>query len=146
MSLLSTLRPRKGSTHKERRVGRGDGSGWGGTAGKGHKGQKARSGAPIKRGFEGGQTPMARRLPKFGFTNNKFKTSYEVLNLDQLELFDGEISPEILKEKGVVSKTSLVKILGNGKISKSINVKAHKFSASAKSAIEAAGGTTEVIK
>ncbi|MCB0420821.1 MAG: 50S ribosomal protein L15 [Bdellovibrionales bacterium] len=145
MSLLAELRPKKGSTHKKHRVGRGNASGSGGTAGKGHKGQKARKGAPIPRGFEGGQTPMARRLPKFGFTNAMFKTKYEIVNLSDLEKLDGEVSPDVLRKAGVVNK-GLVKILANGKLTKKLNVKAHKFSGSAKSAIEAAGGTAEVIK
>ena len=144
MSLLGQLRPKKGSTHKKRRVGRGDASGWGGTAAKGHKGQKARSGAPIPRGFEGGQTTIARRLPKFGFTNAMFKTTYELVNLSDLEKLDGEVTPESLQKAGVVHK-GLVKILGNGELTKSLNVKAHKFSASAKAAIEKAGGSVEVL-
>ncbi len=145
MSLLSELRPKSGSTHSKKRVGRGDGSGWGGTAGKGHKGQKARSGAPIRRGYEGGQMPMARRLPKFGFTNTKFKTEYNIVNLSQLNNLDGDVTPESLKEAGIVGK-GLVKILANGELSKSLTVKAHKFSDSAKKSIEGAGGTAEVIK
>lgn len=145
MSLLAELKPKKGSTHKKRRVGRGDASGWGGTAGKGHKGQKARSGAPIPRGFEGGQTPLARRLPKFGFTNARFKTVYEIVNLRQLEALNGDVSPESLQSSGLVGK-GLVKILGDGELSKALNVKAHKFSASAKAAIEKAGGSVEVVK
>lgn len=146
MSLLENLKPKKGSTHKKKRVGRGDGSGWGGTAAKGHKGQKARSGAPIPRGFEGGQTPLARRLPKFGFTNAKFKTSYEVINLEDLNQLEGDVTPEILASKGMARKKSLIKILGRGEIKKSLTVKAHKFSQSAQAAIEAAGGKVEVIK
>ncbi len=146
MSLLSELQPKKGSTHKKRRVGRGQGSGWGKQAAKGHKGQKARSGAPIRRGFEGGQTPLQIRLPKFGFTNQKFKKVYEIVNLKQLEKFEGDVTPQILKDKGVTHKINSVKILGDGEIKKALNVKAHKFSASAKKSIEAAGGTIEVIK
>ena len=145
MSLLGLLKPKEGSTHKKRRIGRGHSSGWGKTAGKGHKGQKARAGAPIRRGFEGGQTPLQIRLPKFGFTNAKFKKTYEIVNLDQLERFDGEVNPEILKKQGVTHQLDRVKILGNGEIKKALTVKAHKFSASAKKAIEGAGGTTEVI-
>lgn len=145
MSLLSELKPKRGSTHKKKRVGRGDGSGWGGTAGKGHKGQKARSGAPIKRGFEGGQMPMARRLPKFGFTNTNFKTTYNIVNISQLNNLDGEVTPQMLKDMGLVG-TGLVKILADGELSKALTVKAHKFSESAKKAIEGAGGTAEVIK
>ena len=146
MSLLSELKPKKGSTHKKRRVGRGQGSGWGKQAAKGHKGQKARSGAPIRRGFEGGQTTLQIRLPKFGFTNMKFKTTYEIVNISQLEKFDGEVTPQSLKDKGVTHKLDKVKILGDGEIKKALTVKAHKFSASAKKSIEAAGGSVEVIK
>jgi len=146
MSLLSELKPKEGSTHKKRRIGRGHSSGWGKTSGKGHKGQKARAGAPIRRGFEGGQTPLHIRLPKFGFTNGKFKKVFEIVNLNQLEKFDGEVNPETLKAGGVTHKTNRVKILGNGEIKKALNIKAHKFSESAKKAIESAGGTIEVIK
>ena len=145
MSLLENLKPKSGSTHKKRRIGRGNGSGWGGTAGKGHKGQKARAGAPIPRGFEGGQMPLARRLPKFGFTNRMFKKDYEVVNLDQLEKLSGDVTVESLKESGLVKKGP-VKILGRGELKKSLNVKAHKFSESAKAAIEKSGGTVEVVK
>ena len=145
MSLLSELAPSRGATHKKKRIGRGHASGQGGTAGKGHKGQKARSGAPIPRGFEGGQTPMARRLPKFGFTNAMFKTRYEIVNLNDLEKLDGEVSPEALRKAGIVNK-GLVKILADGKLTKKLTVKAHKFSGAAKTAIEAAGGTIEVVK
>jgi len=144
MNLLSSLRPKKGSTFKEKRIGRGDGSGWGGTAGKGHKGQKARSGAPIPRGFEGGQTPLARRSPKFGFTNVQFKTTYNIINLDMLNNFDGEVSPDTLRKKGLIGK-GLLKILANGPLKKAVNVKAHKFSVAAKKAIESAGGKAETI-
>lgn len=144
MSLLSTLYPKSGSTHKKKRIGRGNGSGQGGTAGKGHKGQKARAGGGIRRGFEGGQMPLARRLPKFGFTNAKFKKVYEIVNLKDLVDFSGEVTPETLLSKGLVNK-GLIKILGDGELKSSINIKAHKFSKSAKAAIEAAGGKVEVI-
>ena len=145
MSLLSELKPNKGAIRKKRRIGRGNGSGWGGTAGKGHKGQKARSGAPIPRGFEGGQTPLMRRLPKFGFTNAMFKTRYEIVNLSKLNTLDGEVSPESLTAAGITSK-GMVKVLGDGELTKALTVKAHKFSKKAQSAIEAAGGKVEVIK
>ena len=145
MSILSEIRPKSGSTHKKKRVGRGNASGWGKTAGKGHKGQKARKGAPIRRGFEGGQTPLHIRLPKFGFTNTQFKTEYEVINLDRLAQFDGEVTPESLKSAGAVHGQK-VKILGNGELKKALNVRAHKFSKSAKAAIESAGGKVEVIE
>ena len=143
MSLLENLKPKKGSTHKKKRVGRGDGSGWGGTAAKGHKGQKARSGGSIRWGFEGGQMPIQRRLPKFGFTNI-FRTEYQVINLDQLNAFEGEVNPETLKRAGFKRKKPF-KVLGSGKVEKALTVKAHKFSQSAKAAIEAAGGKIEVI-
>jgi len=145
MSLLSELAPNKGATHKKKRVGRGDGSNWGGTAGKGHKGQKARAGGGIRRGFEGGQTPLMRRLPKIGFTNGQFKTRYVILNLQQLNQFDGEVTPEALVTKGYLSKNDKLKVLAKGTLEKALKVKAHKFSESAKAAIEKAGGTVEVI-
>lgn len=145
MSLLESLAPAKGSKHYQKRLGRGRGSGLGQTSGKGHKGQLARSGGVSRRGFEGGQTPLIRRLPKFGFSNTQFETKYSVINLSQLEKLSGTVTPETLKEAGLVRK-GLVKILGNGKLSKNLTVKAHKFSNTAKSAIEAAGGKTEVIK
>jgi len=145
MSLLAELAPRPGATHKKKRIGRGDGSNWGGTAGKGHKGQKARSGGKIRRGFEGGQTPLMRRLPKIGFTNADFKKTYSILNLHQLSKFGDEISPEILVQKGVLSKNDKLKILAQGKLEKAVKVKAHKFSQQAKELIEKAGGSVEVI-
>jgi large subunit ribosomal protein L15 len=145
MSLLSQLQPAEGSKHYQKRLGRGRGSGLGQTSGKGHKGQLARSGGKVRRGFEGGQTPLVRRMPKFGFSNADFETKYSVINLSQLENLTGTVTPESLKEAGLVHKFP-VKILGNGKLSKTLTVKAHKFSEKAKSSIEAAGGKTEVIK
>ena len=145
MSLLSELSPKAGSTHKKKRVGRGDASNWGGTSGKGHKGQKARAGGAIRRGFEGGQTPLWRRLPKIGFTNAEFKNHYAILNLYQLNSFDGEVSPEALVSKGILSRNDKLKILAKGKLDKALKVKAHKFSKQAKAEIEKAGGTVEVI-
>jgi len=145
MSLLSTLAPKAGSKHYQKRIGRGRGSGMGQTSAKGGKGQTARSGGKIRRGFEGGQTPLVRRLPKFGFNNTKFETVYSIVNLAQLNSLTGEVNPEALKAAGLVHSFP-VKILGQGKITKSLTVKAHKFSNSAKAAIEAAGGKTEVIK
>ena len=145
MSLLASLSPMPGSTKKRKRIGRGDGSNWGGTAGKGHKGQKARSGGKVRRAFEGGQTPLTRRLPKIGFTNTQFRNDYAILNLQQLNGFEGEVTPQALVEKGVIHKNAKLKILAKGKLEKSLTVKAHKFSESAKAAIEKAGGTTEVI-
>lgn len=145
MSLLAELAPNKGATHKKKRVGRGDGSNWGGTAGKGHKGQLARSGGKVKRGFEGGQTPLHRRLPKFGFKNTQFKNNYVIINLQQLNGFEGEVTPETLVEKGWLKKTEKLKVLANGKLDKSLTVKAHKFSKTAQEAIEKAGGKAEVL-
>ena len=145
MSLLSSLAPAKGAMHAPKRVGRGRGSGLGQTSGKGHKGQLARSGGKVRRGFEGGQSPLMRRLPKFGFSNKKFETKYEVVNLGQLDKLSGTVNLESLQKAGLVHG-SLVKILGNGKLTKSLTIQAHKFSDKAKSAIEAAGGKTEVVQ
>ncbi len=144
---LHELNPAEGSRHERKRKGRGIGSGNGKTAGKGHKGQKARSGGGVRVGFEGGQTPLMRRLPKRGFTNINRK-EYAIVNLDVLNRFEEgtEVSPELLIETGIVSnEKSGIKILANGNIEKKLTVKAHKFSSAAKEAIEAAGGTTEVI-
>ncbi|ANB59355.1 50S ribosomal protein L15 [Anoxybacteroides amylolyticum] len=144
---LHELQPAPGSRKERNRVGRGIGSGNGKTSGKGHKGQNARSGGGVRLGFEGGQTPLFRRLPKRGFTNIHRK-EYAIVNLDALNRFeDGtEVTPELLLETGVVSKLKAgVKILGNGQIEKKLTVKAHKFSSAAKEAIEAVGGKTEVI-
>jgi large subunit ribosomal protein L15 len=144
MSLLAELRPKKGATGYRKRVGRGNGSGLGGTAGKGHKGQKARAGGRVRWGFEGGQTPLMRRLPKFGFSNRAFETRYDIINLEVLNGFAGDIGPETLEAAGLL-RYGRVKILGKGQVSKALTVKAHKFSESAKAAIEKAGGKTEVI-
>jgi|SRR5690606_7970180 len=129
------------------RVGRGMSSGNGKTSGRGHKGQKARSGGGVRPGFEGGQMPLFQRLPKRGFTNIHRK-EFSIVNLEALNQFDEgtEVTPELLLETGSLSKVKAgVKILGNGKLEKKLTVKAHKFSASAKEAIEAAGGQVEVI-
>ncbi len=144
MSLLGSLRPKKGSTHNSKRLGRGRGSGKGGTAGKGHKGQKARKSGNIRRGFEGGQTPLHRRFPKIGFKNTMFTTRFEVVNIAALDAFSGEVTIESLITAGLVKKGP-VKILARGEIKKALTVKAHKFSETAKAAIEKAGGKTEVI-
>lgn len=145
MSLLSQLAPNDGAKHYQKRLGRGRGSGLGQTSGKGHKGQLARTGGKVRRGFEGGQTPLMRRLPKFGFSNVKFENRFEVVNLAQLEKLSGTVTPETLKASGLVSCTK-VKILATGKLTKALTVKAQKFSEKAKAAIEAAGGKVEVIK
>ena len=140
---LHELKPAEGSTHRTKRVGRGHGSGWGKTSGKGHKGQNARSGGGVRAGFEGGQMPLVRRIPKRGF-NNIFRTEYTVVSLDILNLFEAGSTVDLatLYNAGKISDNKLpIKILANGKIDKAINVKAHKFSATAKAAIEAAGGT-----
>ena len=144
---LHELKPAEGSRKDRKRLGRGIGSGQGKTAGKGHKGQNARSGGGVRLGFEGGQTPLFRRLPKRGFTNFSRK-EYAVVNLDALNRFDEgtEVTPELLIETGVVSNEKAgIKILAKGNVEKKLTVKAHKFSSAAKEAIEAAGGTTEVI-
>jgi len=145
---LSDLRPNPGSTKNRKRVGRGPGSGMGKTSTRGEKGQKSRSGWASKPGFEGGQMPLFRRLPRRGF-NNIFRVEYAVVNLQQLELFraGGTASPEDFVARGFIGKneTDLVKILGKGKLSKALTVKAHRFSASAKEAIEKAGGKIELL-
>ncbi|WNS80738.1 50S ribosomal protein L15 [Domibacillus sp. DTU_2020_1001157_1_SI_ALB_TIR_016] len=144
---LHELKPAAGSRKERNRVGRGTGSGNGKTAGKGHKGQNARSGGGVRLGFEGGQTPLFRRLPKRGFTNVNRK-DYAVVNIDTLNRFEEgtEVTPELLIESGIVkSEKAGIKILANGNVEKKLTVKAHKFSAAAKEAIEAAGGKIEVI-
>jgi large subunit ribosomal protein L15 len=146
---LSNLQPAKGSTRSKKRIGRGQGSGKGGTATRGHKGQKSRSGYKRKMGFEGGQMPLQRRVPKFGFKNINRK-EYKGINISTLqELADAKkltnIDVDVLVEAGLVRKDSLVKILGNGELKAKLNVKAHAFSKSAVTAIEAAAGTVEKI-
>ncbi|AJD89470.1 50S ribosomal protein L15 [Jeotgalibacillus sp. JSM ZJ347] len=144
---LHELKPAEGSRRERNRVGRGIGSGNGKTSGKGHKGQNARSGGGVRPGFEGGQNPLARRLPKRGFTNIHRK-EFAIVNLDTLNRFEEgtEVTPELLIETGVVSKELAgIKILAKGNVEKKLTVKAHKFSSAAKEAIEAAGGTTEVV-
>jgi large subunit ribosomal protein L15 len=140
------LRPAAGATRSRKRVGRGPGSGHGKTAGRGNKGQKSRSGYRHQRGFEGGQMPLHRRVPKRGFTNI-FRTEYDVVNLSALDRFDaGEsVTPEKLAERRLAHPRRPVKILGDGELKKPLTVSAHKFSASARSRIEAAGGTCEVL-
>ncbi|MDE7055451.1 MAG: 50S ribosomal protein L15 [Oscillospiraceae bacterium] len=143
---LHELSPAAGSTHAGKRKGRGAGTGNGKTAGRGHKGQKARSGGGVRVGFEGGQMPLARRIPKRGF-NNIFAKPLEIINLSALNAFDnGEtVTAEKLLEKGILSKCVYgYKVLGNGKITKKLTVEASAFSKSAQEAIEAAGGKAEV--
>lgn len=146
---LGNLKPAKGSTKNKKRLGRGEGSGFGDTAGRGHKGAKSRSGYSKKRGFEGGQMPLQRRVPKFGFTNPN-RVSYKGINLDvisnlaetkKIEVF----TPEVFVENGLASKKELIKILGRGEISGKFQVSAHAFSATAKAAIEGKGGEVTEI-
>ena len=145
---LNTLKPAKGSTHKKKRVGRGPGSGLGKTAGRGEKGQKSRSGYSAKIGFEGGQMPLHRRLPKRGFTNI-FKKRWLEISLASLELHfeaDAEITPELLHERGLIKKAKYdVVVLGNGEVSKPLRVSAHRFTKSAREKIEKAGGAVNQI-
>ena len=145
---LNTIKPAEGSTSQAHRVGRGVGSGWGKTAGRGHKGQKSRTGAAIRHHFEGGQTPTFRRIPKRGF-NSGIKEVCEVVNVATLqELFEAGavVDENALRMAGVIGKSKApLKVLGNGEISNALTVKANKFSASAQSKIEAAGGKCEIV-
>lgn len=145
---LNTLKPNDGATKKSKRVGRGPGSGTGKTAGRGENGQNSRSGGGVRVGFEGGQTPLFRRLPKRGFSNARFKKVYATINVEDLNKFENgaEINPEILKDMGII-KNALdgIKVLGSGKLEKKLNVKANKFSSSARKQIEDLGGKAEVI-
>ena len=139
---LHQLSPAKGSTHARKRVGRGPGSGLGKTAGRGHKGQKSRASYRRLRGFEGGQMPLIRRVPKRGF-HNEFRTEYEVINVGQLAGIEGEITPESLAAAGLVRAGRPLKVLGNGDLARAVTVTAQKFSKSARAKIEAAGGRCE---
>jgi large subunit ribosomal protein L15 len=143
---IHNLAPAFGSTHYRKRVGRGPGSGHGKTAGRGSKGQKSRTGYRHLRGFEGGQMPLHRRVPKRGFTNI-FRVEYDIVNLSALDRFPAneKVTPELLVENHLARKSRPVKILGDGEIAKPLSVSAHKFSAGAQSKIEAAGGSCEVI-
>ena len=145
---LNKLKPAEGSKFKKKRVGRGPGSGLGKTSGRGHKGAQSRSGYSFKRGFEGGQMPLHRRVPKRGF-NNIFRTEYDVVNLDQIESrFDAgaTVTPDALRAVGLVSdRTSLIKVLARGEVTKALTVHAHKFSGKAADKIAAAGGKAEAI-
>jgi large subunit ribosomal protein L15 len=146
---LHNLTPASGSVKRVKRIARGQGSGHGGTATRGHKGAKSRSGYKSKIGFEGGQMPLQRRLPKFGFKNIN-RVEYKAINLDIIQsLIDrknvSEITPEVLRENGLVSRNELVKILGRGELKGKINVTAHKFSGSAKAVIEGQGGNCSEI-
>lgn len=144
---LNELQPAKGSKFSPKRVGRGIGSGTGKTSGKGHKGQNARSGGGVRPGFEGGQMPLYRRLPKRGF-KNIFAKQYVTINVEDLEKLENgtEVTAQVLKDNGIISKTlDGVKVLGRGELTKKLNVKVAKFSESAKEKIEKAGGKAEVI-
>ncbi len=142
---LHDLSPAKGSKRPKKRIGRGPGSGHGKTAGRGHKGQRSRSGFSQRTGFEGGQMPLVRRVPKRGFTNI-FRTEYQVVNVARLADLEGEVTPESLVEQGLVRSGQPVKVLGNGEIATALKVKAHRFSATARAKIEAAGGSCEVVE
>ncbi|MCT4662345.1 MAG: 50S ribosomal protein L15 [Tissierellales bacterium] len=145
---LHNLKPNAGTTKNRKRLGRGTATGQGKTAGKGQDGQNARSGGGVRPGFEGGQMPLFRRLPKRGFNNSKFATVYTIVNIEDLNAFEEntEVTPELLIEAGMVKKfNDGIKILGNGELNKKLVVKAQKFSKSATEKIEAAGGKVEVI-
>ncbi len=143
---ISDLAPEPGSRKKRKRIGRGPGSGHGKTSCRGHKGQNSRSGGGVKPGFEGGQMPLQRRLPKRGFTNI-FQKKYSIINVGSLEnISESTITPEVLLQEGLIKNTKdMVKILGNGEVTKSFIVKAHAFSSSAKEKISKAKGTVEVL-
>ncbi len=144
---LNKLEAPKGAKKKPKRVGRGPGSGHGKTSCRGHNGQRSRSGHSLKRGFEGGQMPLHRRLPKRGFTN-PFKEEYHIINLDDLKFFNRNeiVDPKVLYERGIIKSLSKkLKVLGRGEIDKNLTVMAHKFSTSARSKIEKAGGKVEVL-
>ncbi len=145
---LNNLRPPTGMKHRKKRIGRGHRSGTGKTAGAGHKGQKSRSGYKFKRGFEGGQMPLHRRVPKRGF-HNPFRVEYDVVNLDTLGLkFDAGtvVTPDLLREHGIIARgKAKIKVLGRGEVGKALTVHAHKFSGKAAEKIAAAGGATEQL-
>lgn len=146
MAELHDLSPAEGSRRDRKRLGRGPGSGTGKTAGRGQKGQKARSGGQIPPGFEGGQMPLQRRIPKRGFTN-VFRTEYQVVNVRDLDDLEGEVTPSTLRERGRIgSARKPVKILGDGELTAALSVSAHGFSASARENIEAAGGSVTVLE
>lgn len=144
---LSELHPSEGSRRPRKRIGRGAGSGIGKTSGRGEKGQKSRSGYSRKRGFEGGQMPLIRRVPKRGF-HNLFRKEYAIINVARFEEIEGDrFTPESLLESGVISKLSSgLKVLGNGELTRAVTISAHKFSTSAREKIEKAGGKAEVIE
>lgn len=144
---LNNLRPPRGAKKPKKRVGRGPGSGHGKTSSRGHKGAQSRSGFRFKRGFEGGQMPLHRRLPKRGFTN-VFRVEYAVINLDQLDkLFEAnaEVTPEVLQQHGLAQGSQRIKVLGRGDLGKALTVRAHRFSGAAAQKIQAAGGAAETL-
>jgi large subunit ribosomal protein L15 len=149
MAGINTLKPNPGSTHKTKRIGRGPGSGHGKTAARGHKGMWSRSGSSQKRGFEGGQMPLHRRMPKRGFTNAIFKKKFSTINVSDLAKFENgsKIGPQELVDKGVIRKlaTHGLRVLGDGQVDRALHVSAHYFTESAKEKITKAGGTVEVI-
>ena len=149
MAGIITLKPNPGSTHKTKRIGRGPGSGQGKTAGRGHKGMWSRSGSSQKRGFEGGQMPLHRRMPKRGFTNAIFKKKFSTINVSDLSKFDqdSKVGPQELVDKGVIRKLARhgLRVLGDGQVDRALHVSAHYFTESAKEKITKAGGTVEVI-
>jgi large subunit ribosomal protein L15 len=146
MITLGNLSPNRGSNKNKKRVGRGAGSGNGKTAGRGHKGARARSGFKSKPGFEGGQMPLQRRLPKIGFTNT-FRKEYTLISLSQLNSFDdnSEINLDVLIRAGMAKKNQLIKVLANGEVKKALKVRVNAVSAGARSMIESAGGTVELV-
>ncbi|MBK6541679.1 MAG: 50S ribosomal protein L15 [Flavobacteriales bacterium] len=146
---LSNLKPAKGATKKEKRIGRGEGSGKGGTSTKGHKGAQSRAGYSRKRGFEGGQMPLVRRVPKFGFTNPT-RVEFKGINLDTLQMLVETqglktINPEVLYTNGLIAKNDKLKVLGRGELKGALDVTAHAFSATAKASIESKGGKAVTI-
>lgn len=145
---LNSIRPASGATHNSKRLGRGQGSGKGGTSAKGHKGQKSRSGYSRKIGFEGGQMPLQRRLPKFGFTNINRK-EYRAINIDTLQILADnnitEITQEVLVQHGLAKKSEIVKIMGRGELKTGVSISAHKFTKSAEEAISKAGGKAVIL-
>ena len=146
---LSNLKPAKGSTQNRKRVGRGPGSGLGKTSGRGEKGQRSRSGHSVRPGFEGGQMPLHRRVPKRGFTNARFRKEFATLDVSRLETFEPGtiVTPELLLERGLIKHLrDGLKLLAKGKLTRALTVKAHRFSAGASQAITAAGGKAETLE
>ena len=145
VNILNGLAPKRGSTGVPKRKGRGHATGQGGTAGKGHKGQRARTGGRVRWGFEGGQTPLMRRMPKFGFNNKDFRTEFQVVNLGQLNGLTGTVTVDTLVAAGIVKKTKgPVKLLAKGKLEKALIVQLHKVSDAARAAVEKVGGKVEI--